>query len=139
MAVLVQILEQGRRLYGVGLRQQVCLILDRGPVATKSGKRRNERDMSVLPSLVKLFTHVYSTVMNHYPELLFQAKIVPSSWFFSMCFKMTSVMMDPTSRAKFQMVGSDEVSREMTRLFGKEILPIHLGGSALTYGNNPSS
>lgn len=135
MAVLTHILETGKRQYGVGLSQQVCVILDRGPVEWASGRKKNEMDMSVIPNLLQLFRHVYATVMSHYPELLYQAKIVPTSWFFSICYKITSVVMDSTSRSKFTMVRSDEVKREMSKLFPLELLPPHLGGSARSYGS----
>ena len=134
MAVLTHILETGRRQYGVGLSTQMCVILDRGPVEWVSGRRKSEMDMSVLPNLLNLFRHVYSTVMSHYPELLFQAKVVPTSWFFSMCYKITSVVMDSTSRSKFVMVRPEDVRREMSKLFPSEVLPTHLGGTARSYG-----
>ena len=42
--------------------------------------------------------------MDNYPELLLNAKIVPASWFFSTCYKITSRVMDSRSRDKFVMV-----------------------------------
>lgn len=133
-AVLVHILETGRARYGVGVTHQVCLLLDRGPVEGRR-ERRNERDMSVIPNLVKLFGHVYGTVMSHYPELLRVAKILPSSWFFSMCFKLTSVVMDPASKTKFCMVRPETMMAELAAMFPRELLPPHLGGTALLYGS----
>jgi hypothetical protein len=130
MAVLTYILEQGRLLYGVGVTTKLYLILDRGPVEWKHKKGKGgDMDMSVIPNLANLFRHIYSTVMSHYPELLHQAKVVPSSWVFSMCYKVTTVVMDPASRSKFIMVRSDEVVAEMRRMFAAHQLPSYLGGS----------
>ena len=47
---------------------------------------------------------MYATVSDHYPDLLVTAKIVPASWFFSACYKITSRVMDASSRGKFVMV-----------------------------------
>ena len=47
----------------------------------------------------QVFQHLYATVSDHYPDLLVAAKIVPASWFFSACYKITSRVMDASSGA----------------------------------------
>jgi len=98
-AFFVWLLEQGRREYGVGTHTQICVLLDRGPVM-KNGKRKIEKlDMGVVPKLVELFKMLFSTINNNYPDLLLSAKVVPVSFFFSMCYKITSRAMDAKNRS----------------------------------------
>ena len=35
---------------------------------------------------------------DNYPDLLYEAQVVPASWFFSMCYAITSRVMDSSSR-----------------------------------------
>ena len=60
---IVSLLEQGRKRYGVGVSRPVCLILDRGPYERDGEPKVDKMDMSVIPNLVKVFQHLYGTVM----------------------------------------------------------------------------
>ena len=60
---IVSVLEEGRAQYGVGVSRPVCMILDRGPYERNGEPKVDKMDMSVIPNLVKLFQHLYSTVM----------------------------------------------------------------------------
>ena len=64
---LVHILEEGKRLYGVGTERPMCVLMDRGGTVYRNGKKKIEKfDMSVMPKLVDLFRHVYSTFVVSY-------------------------------------------------------------------------
>jgi hypothetical protein len=58
---MVSVIEEGIRKYGVGTSRQVCVLLDRSTYL-RSGVKKKE-DMSVIPNLVKLFQHLYSTII----------------------------------------------------------------------------
>jgi hypothetical protein len=60
---IVSVLEQGRAEYGVGVSRPVCMLMDRGPYERNGEPKVDKMDMSVIPNLVKLFQHLYSTVM----------------------------------------------------------------------------
>ena len=49
-------------------------------------------------------------LQNHYPDVLDYAKAAPLSWFFSMCYRVGSTVMDAKSRARIQLVKDSEVS-----------------------------
>jgi len=67
----VWLLEEGRRRFGVGLTSQVCVLLDRGGTVYKNGNIKVDvLDMKVIPSLVELFRHLYSTLMVSIPSFL---------------------------------------------------------------------
>ena len=57
---MVSVIEEGIRKYGVGTSRQVCVLLDRSTYL-RAGVKKKE-DMSVIPNLVKLFQHLYSTI-----------------------------------------------------------------------------
>ena len=40
----------------------------------------------------------FHPIQDNYPDLLFTAQVVPASWFFSVCYKITSRVMDARSR-----------------------------------------
>jgi hypothetical protein len=62
-AFLVSVLERGRRLYGVGVTKQMCILMDRGGLLVKDGEKKVEvLDMGVVPRLVDLVRHVVGTV-----------------------------------------------------------------------------
>eukprot|EP01035_Chromulina_nebulosa_P045992 gene45992-62295_t len=112
----------------------MCLILDRGGAVLRNGKKKQEkRDMGVIPNLVILLRHLYGTIADNYPEVFASAKIVPSSWFFSMCYKVTSRVMDSSHRDRFVMIRGEDAAKEMRPLFDPEYLPAHLGGHSSTY------
>jgi len=49
--------------YGVGVTKQICILLDRGGVVHRNGKKKQEKlDMGVIPNLVLLLRHLYSTL-----------------------------------------------------------------------------
>jgi hypothetical protein len=93
---MVYMLEIGIKQYGLGQETQVCVILDRSTYLKRGVKKKE--DMSAIPNLVKLFQHLYQTITDNYPDLLLRAQIVPASWFFSMCYRVTSRVMDTKSR-----------------------------------------
>ncbi len=69
-----------------------------------------------------------------YPaQLLHSVKIVPASWFFHMCNRVTSRVMDRGTRAKFRVIAAGEVQQELHALFDRDQLPQHLGGSDTLY------
>jgi hypothetical protein len=41
---------------------------------------------------------IYNSSQDNYPDLLFEAQVVPASWFFSICYAITSRVMDSSSR-----------------------------------------
>lgn len=79
---------------------------------------------------MELFKNLYSVVNNNYPEILAGAKVVPASFFFKMCYKITSRVMDSKTRNKFSLVASDKVASEIGALFPSTVLPPHMGGSS---------
>lgn len=59
---LVSLLEQGKVQYGVGTERQMCVLLDRAGTVYRNGKKKIEKfDMGVIPNLLELFRHMYST------------------------------------------------------------------------------
>ena len=56
-------------------------------------------------------------------------KIAPASRFFSMCYKVTSRVMDAKSRAKFEMVKSADLRDKLHSFVAPAQLPAHLGGN----------
>lgn len=71
-------------------------------------------------------------MQNHYPDLLHSVKVAPASWFFSMCFKITSAVMDAETRAKFEFIQPNEVAK-LHAFLPQSMLPAHLGGSSSVY------
>jgi hypothetical protein len=85
-------------------------------------------------STLKVLLHTLLMAMqHHYPDLLHYAKIAPASWFFSMCYKVTSRVMDARSRAKFQMLKESEIKDKLHAVFEPATLPPHLLGSSADY------
>lgn len=74
-------------------------------------------------------------MQNNYPDLLLYAKIAPASWFFSMCYKVTSRVMDARSRERFQMIKESEVRDKLHSVFDAALLPEHLGGFGQMYNS----
>ena len=70
---------------------------------------------------------------NNYPDLLHYAKIAPASWFFSMCYKITSRVMDSRSRARCHMVKESEIKSKIHSVFDPQLLPAHLLGNSSVY------
>lgn len=59
---LVSVLEEGRRQYGVGIERPMCVLIDRAGTVYRNGKKKIEKfDMAVIPNLLELFRHMYST------------------------------------------------------------------------------
>lgn len=129
---VVHMLEEGKRRYGAGSERKVCLLLDR----SKVGEKKEIPDFGVVPRLVELFTTLYSTLYPNYPDILAGAQVAPSSWFFSLCYRVTSQVMDPTTRSKFEMIDGRDVMATMLTQFPAAMLPDHLGGIAERYGDD---
>lgn len=141
-AFFTSVLEKGRQLYGVGTEKQVCMILDRFPFDHPTGvtKKEDEKlDFSVIKNLLNLFQHLYSTLINHYPEILDHARVMPASWVFKACYKITSRVMDRANRKKFLMISHTDINKEISSLFPPDVLPEHFGGTAQLYGGLPAS
>jgi len=141
-AFFTSVLEKGRQLYGVGTEKQVCMILDRFPFDHPTGvtKKEDEKlDFAIIKNLLNLFQHLYSTLINHYPEILDHARVMPASWVFKACYKITSRVMDRANRKKFLMISHADVNKEISSLFRADILPEHFGGTAQLYGSLPAS
>jgi len=127
-------LEEGKQLYGVGLDKQLCLLLDRGGAIKRNGSRKVEKmDMAVIPNLIELFRHLTSVLLDNYPELLKYAHIAPASWFFSMCYKITSRVMDAKTRARFHMLTERDLASKLHTVIDPTQLPEHLSGSSTIY------
>jgi len=134
---MVYTLEEGRRRYGAGTERKVCLLMDRSKVVMPGGVVKKEvLDMGVVPKLVELFTLLYSTLYHNYPDLLAGAQVLPSSWFFSLCYRVTSQVMDRDTRSKFEMISVGDVKKVMRAQFPLSALPEHLGGSSRRYGDD---
>lgn len=65
--------------------------------------------------------------------MLGTATVVPASWFFRLCFKITSRALDAKTRSKFDIVGGAHAKAHMLKLFPPQSLPEHLGGCSSTY------
>ncbi len=63
------------------------------------------------------------------------AKIAPASWFFSMCYKVTSRVMDARSRDRFQMIKENEIGDKLHTVFDAALLPEHLLGGGVMYNS----
>ena len=58
----MHVLEQGKKLYGVGTERPLCVLMDRAGTVFRNGKKKVEKlDMAVMPKLVDLFRHIYHT------------------------------------------------------------------------------
>jgi len=134
---MVYMLELGRRRYGAGSERKVCLLMDRSKVTLPSGEVKKEvLDFAILPRLVELFTTLYRNLYPNFPDILAGAQVAPSSWFFSMCYRVTSQVMDAVTRSKFEMIASGDVASIMAEQFSQESLPPHLGGVSESYGDD---
>ena len=128
---VVWVLEQGKAKYG---NQPICMILDRGTFY-RNGKGKGDRpDFSVIPQLVKLLKLLFSTITNNYPEILSSAKVVPSNFFFKMCYRVTSRVMDKKERDRFFLLPGPKVAQDMLSMFPASVLPPHMGGTSTRGG-----
>eukprot|EP01039_Chlorochromonas_danica_P008872 gene8872-9784_t len=131
---IVAALEEGRERFGVGVHKQICILLDRAGTVYKNGHKKVDKlDMSVIPALIELVRHLHGVLMDNYPELLHSAYIAPASWFFSMCYKVTSRVMSTQQREKFLMIKSEEVISKLHPHIHPSLLPEHLGGYSTSY------
>jgi hypothetical protein len=85
-------------------------------------------------------THPYASVspshtilQNNYPDLLYTAKIAPSAWFFSMCYKIVSRAMDDRTRARFETIDAAQLRASLHKIIHPNTLPAHLGGTSSVY------
>ena len=128
---VVWVLEQGKAKYG---NEPICMILDRGTFY-RNGKGKGDRpDFSVIPQLVKLLKLLFSTITSNYPEILSSAKVVPSNFFFKMCYRVTSRVMDKKERDKFHLLPGPKVAQDMLSMFPASVLPPHMGGTSTRGG-----
>lgn len=137
VAFLVHILEKGRKLYGFGDKHQLCLLLDRSnidfnPMPGGGTKEDKMGDMSVLPNLVKLFQHLTSTLGANYPDALAEVRIFPSSWWFSVCYKVLSRIFDAKTRNSIKVIKDRDVPQVMKMHYEAALIPSHLGGHPTT-------
>jgi len=72
-------------------------------------------------------------MQNNYPDLLYKAKIAPSAWFFGMCYKVVSRVMDERTRSKFETIDTSQLKSSLHKVIHPELLPPHLGGTSSTY------
>ena len=128
------VLEQGRAKYGAGASQPICVVMDRGPFFRNGKSKGNLPDFSVIPRLVEVLKTLFGTINNNYPEILSGALVVPVNFFFKMCYRVTSRVMDKRSRDRFTLVPGDRVAKELLALFPAAVLPPHLGGSSMRGG-----
>ena len=148
---VVSMLEEGKQLYGVGSDKQLCLLLDRGGTIKRNGSRKVEKmdmaerlnysDISICVagkcnSVWIMMNHDGRQVMipvslqDNYSELLRYAHIAPASWFFLMCYKITSRVIDPKIRASFHMLKDRDMASRLHAVIDPVHLPEHLGGSS---------
>jgi len=79
------------------------------------------------------FSHTTATLQDNYPDLLYTAKIAPSAWFFSMCYKIVSRVMDDRTRARFETIDSAQLRASLHKVIHPNTLPAHLGGTSSIY------
>lgn len=133
-AFIVRLIEEGRQRFGVGVTSQMCVLMDRGGQVYRNTEKKKEKlDMSVIPALLELFRHLYSTIVEQYPELMSRARIAPASWFFSMCYKITSTVMAPSHRERFMMLKERDIPSKLHNVLSPSVLPVHLGGHDATH------
>lgn len=65
--------------------------------------------------------------------MLDYAKAAPLSWFFSMCYRVASSVLDAKSRARITLVKDSEVRDKLHAVFAPDTLPPHLHGTSQTY------
>jgi len=131
-AFIVYMLERGHELFGH--HKPFCVWLDRSPAVRVDGTRKVDRlDMGVIPKLVDLFSTMYSTLFANYPDIISSVLVVPSSWFFSGCYRITSQVMEEKMRQKFTMVDKQHLAQRLLSQFDASLLPVYLGGEALDY------
>ena len=133
-AFITWILEQGREKYQIGTERQVCIILDRGTFIRGGQPMPYKLDMGVIPRLLELFRTIYATIYSNYPLLLQNAKVVPVSTFFSLCYRVTSKAMDKETRDRFSMVKEKYIVRDLHNQVSPSQLPKHLLGTSHMYG-----
>jgi len=72
-------------------------------------------------------------LQNNYPEIVDSVKIAPASWFFSMCYRITSRVLDARSRSKFLMIKDHDVKAKLHSVIDPAQLPAHLYGTSTEY------
>eukprot|EP01032_Pedospumella_encystans_P011514 gene11514-13383_t len=137
---IVSMIEKGRRLYGVGTHCQMCVLFDRGGKVTVNGQPKREKaDMKIVPKLLDLVSNLRVTLQEisefdeNYPDIFHSAKIAPSSWFFTFCFRTISATLDAATASKFEIVSDRELQSKLHSFLDPNLLPAHLGGSSSTY------
>mmetsp|Transcript_25748 Transcript_25748/g.43196 ORF Transcript_25748/g.43196 Transcript_25748/m.43196 type:complete len:314 (+) Transcript_25748:91-1032(+) len=89
---LTNVLEQGRHLYGVGTERQMCVLMDRAGTVWRNGKQKEEKlDMAVVPNLVILFRHLYSTITVRFEVFDSVNRFIIDSFFLNMYFQELEV------------------------------------------------
>lgn len=69
----------------------------------------------------------------NYPDILHSAKIAPSSWFFSLCYRVVSKTLDASTLSKFEIIRDFEIPDKLHSFIDPALLPAHLGGSSSSY------
>lgn len=64
---------------------------------------------------------------------MYTAKIAPSAWFFSMCYKIVSRVMDDRTRARFETIDAAQLRASLHKVIHPSMLPAHLGGTSSIY------
>lgn len=134
-AFIVHIIEQGRKLYGIGQLKRARLILDRISLPGKRTKPANLKkfsDVEIMKNLIEVYKSIYDTVMNNYPDVLELAQIVPASLIFSAFYKVVGRIMDENTRNKFVLINSKDIPKFVSQ-YDRRQLPITLGGLSDDY------
>ena len=135
-AFIVHIIEQGRKLYGIGQLKRARLILDRVSlpgIRTKPANLKKFSDVEIMKNLIEVYKSIYDTVMNNYPDVLELAQIVPASLIFSAFYKVVGRVMDENTRNKFVMINSKDIPKVILSQYDRKQLPITLGGLSEDY------
>jgi len=99
---------------------------------TRSSARAYESICFVCPFSLAFF------LQENYPDILHSAKIAPSSWFFTFCFRTISATLDAATASKFEIVSDRELPSKLHTFIDPVLLPTHLGGSSSTYQSSVS-
>ena len=116
-------LEKGRRLYGVGEKRQIYIIIDRSPSKTSAPMLGPAAMTSTLP----LLKTVFKVVQDNYPEVLCKAFVAPVNTITRMLFAAVSSVIDEKIRAKILLIKADD-NTWWHGLFHPTLIPRDLGG-----------